>query len=168
MVIDQNAAASRGTTCPGTELPDEASARNTRSPTGCHSILSGAFAAARRREWTDRNLAESAKPPTTIRQSIPATSSDDVAKVIAEARERNPALGLYLWLVVVTGVRRGELYGPQIRDVDLDASPETVTDLAEPGPELQNGRVYSAGFFEDRWRRYPYPSLSRGFGSSRS
>ena len=46
--------------------------------------------------------------------------------------------------------------------------------LAEPGPERQNGRVYSAGFFEDRWRRYPDPSLSRGcwpaagFGSSRS
>jgi len=46
--------------------------------------------------------------------------------------------------------------------------------LAEPGPKRQNGRVYSAGFFEDRWRRYPDPSLSRGcwpaagFGSSRS
>jgi integrase len=43
-----------------------------------------------------------------------------VAKVIAEARERSTALGLYLWLVVVTGVRRGELCGLQIRDVDLD------------------------------------------------
>jgi hypothetical protein len=30
------------------------------------------------------------------------------------------ALGLYLWLVVVTGVRRGELCGLQIRDIDLD------------------------------------------------
>ena len=39
------------------------------------------------------------------------------------AREGNPALGLYLWLVVVTGVRRGELCGLQIRDVDLDRFP---------------------------------------------
>ena len=76
---------------------------------GIHSILSGAFAAAQRCEWIDRNPAESAKPPATIRQPIPATSPDDVAKVVAEARERNVALGLYLWLVVVTGVRRGEL-----------------------------------------------------------
>ena len=87
---------------------------------GIHSILSGAFAAAQRWEWTDRNPAESAKPPTTIRQPIPATSPDDVAKVIAEARARSTALGLYLWLVVVTGVRRGELCGLQIRDIDLD------------------------------------------------
>jgi integrase len=87
---------------------------------GIHSILSGAFAAAQRWEWTDRNPAESAKPPTTIRRPVPATSPDDVAKVIAGARERNAALGLYLWLVVVTGVRRGELCGLQIRDIDLD------------------------------------------------
>jgi integrase len=87
---------------------------------GIHSILSGAFAAAQRWEWTERNPAESAKPPTTIRQPIPATSPDDVAKVIAEASTRSPALGLYLWLVVVTGVRRGELCGLQIRDIDLD------------------------------------------------
>jgi integrase len=87
---------------------------------GIHSILSGAFAAAQRWEWTDRNPAESAKPPTTIRRPIPATSPDDVAKVIAEARGHNAALGLYLWLVVVTGVRRGELCGLQIRDIDLD------------------------------------------------
>ena len=87
---------------------------------GIHSILSGAFAAAQRWEWTDRNPAESAKPPTTYAAPIPATSPDDVAKVIAEARARSAALGLYLWLVVVTGVRRGELCGLQIRDIDLD------------------------------------------------
>ena len=86
---------------------------------GIHSILSGAFAAAQRWEWTDRNPTMTAKPPTTIRRPILATSPDDAAKVIAEARARNTALGLYLWLVVVTGVR-GELYGLQIRDVDLD------------------------------------------------
>jgi hypothetical protein len=62
-------------------------------------------------EWTDRNPAASAKPPTPGRQTILATSPEDVAKVIAEARARSAAMGLYLWLVVVTGVRRGELCG---------------------------------------------------------
>ncbi len=46
---------------------------------GIDSILSGAFAAAQRWEWTDRTPAESAKPPTTSRQPIPATSPEDVA-----------------------------------------------------------------------------------------
>ena len=87
---------------------------------GIHSILSGAFEAAMRWEWTDRNPARSAKPPALTRQTIVATSPEDVAKVIAEARGRSNAMGLYLWLVVVTGIRRGELCGLQIRDVDLD------------------------------------------------
>jgi integrase len=72
---------------------------------GIHSILSGASEAAMRWEWTDRNPAASAKPPTPSRQTILATTPEDVAKVIAEARARSAAMGLYLWLVVVTGVR---------------------------------------------------------------
>jgi integrase len=87
---------------------------------GIHNILSGAFQAAMRWEWTDRNPAASARPPTPSRQTILATSPEAVAKVIAEARACSAALGLYLWLVVVTGVRRGELCGLQIHDVDLD------------------------------------------------
>ena len=70
--------------------------------------------------WTDRNPARSAKPPTLSRQTVMATSPEAVAKVITAARAYSDALGLYLWLVVVTGVRRGELCGLQIRDVDLD------------------------------------------------
>jgi integrase len=86
---------------------------------GIHSILSGAFAAAQRWEWTERNPAATAKPPTTIRKPVAATTPEDAAKVIAEARAHSDALGLYLWLVVITGVRRGELCGLQICDLDL-------------------------------------------------
>src|SRR5262249_5667878 len=72
-------------------------------------------------EWVDRNAAEAAKPPAVnTRKSIPATPPEDVAKVIAQARAHSAALGLYLWLVVITGQRRGELCGLQIRDIDLD------------------------------------------------
>jgi integrase len=87
---------------------------------GIHSILSGAFAAAQRWEWIDRNPAESARPPTATRKTVPATPPEDVAKVIAAARARSTALGLYLWLVAITGARRGEMCGLQIRDVDLN------------------------------------------------
>jgi hypothetical protein len=46
----------------------------------------------------------------------PGTRLQALARVLATTAR----CGLYLWLVVVTGVRRGELCGLQIRDVDLD------------------------------------------------
>jgi integrase len=88
---------------------------------GIHNILSGAFATAQRWDWADRNPAESAKPPTATRKPIPATPPEDVAKVVAKARALNLlALALYVWLVAITGVRRGELCALQISEIHLD------------------------------------------------
>ena len=56
-----------------------------------HSILSGAFATAKRWEWIAWNPAESAKPPAVTRRPVPATSPEDVAKVIAEGRRTHRA-----------------------------------------------------------------------------
>ena len=84
-----------------------------------HSILSGAFATAKRWEWIAWNPAESAKPPAVTRRPLPATTPEDVAKVIAEGRKAHPVLALYLWLVAITGARRGELCALQVHDVDL-------------------------------------------------
>jgi integrase len=43
-----------------------------------------------------------------------------VAKVIAESRKTHPPMALYLWLVAITGARRGELCALQVCDVDLE------------------------------------------------
>jgi DNA-binding transcriptional regulator YhcF (GntR family) len=85
-----------------------------------HSILSGAFSTAERWEWTSWNPAESAKPPAITRRPVPATSPEDVAKVITEGRKTHPAMAVYLWLIAITGARRGELCALQVCDVDLD------------------------------------------------
>lgn len=86
-----------------------------------HSILSGAFDAAKRWKWIDENPAESAKPPTVTTVKRPATSPAEVAKVIALARETGrPLLALYVWLAAITGARRGELCAIQVRDIDLE------------------------------------------------
>jgi integrase len=85
-----------------------------------HSILSGAFAAAKRWEWIAWNPAESAKPPAAARRPLPATPPGDVAKVIAEGRKAHPETALYLWLMAISGARRGELCALQYCDVDLD------------------------------------------------
>jgi integrase len=85
-----------------------------------HSILSGAFATAKRWEWIDWNPAESAKPPTVSQRPRPATAPEDVAAVIAEGRKVHPEMALYLWLVTITGARRGELCALQVCDIDLN------------------------------------------------
>ncbi len=86
-----------------------------------HSILSGAFAAAVRWEWIDRNPASSAKLPKARPRSPVSPGPADVAKAIATARKMElDHLGLYLWLAAVTGARRGELCGLQWIDVDLE------------------------------------------------
>jgi hypothetical protein len=68
-----------------------------------HSILSGAFATAKRWEWIAGNPAESARPPGASRRPLPATSPEDVANVIAAGRTAHPEMALYLWLVAITG-----------------------------------------------------------------
>jgi integrase len=86
-----------------------------------HSILSGAFDAAKRWKWVDENPAESAKPPTVTTVKRPATSPAEVAAVIALARETERLLlALYVWLTAITGARRGELCAVQACDIDLE------------------------------------------------
>lgn len=86
-----------------------------------HSILSGAFEAAQRWGWVDRNPADSAKPPTVTSVKRPATPPEAVAAVIAEGRAREMhQLALYLWLAAITGARRGELCAVQVCDIDLE------------------------------------------------
>ena len=85
-----------------------------------HSILSGAFEAAQRWEWVDFNPAASAKPPTVRQKKQPAISPSVVVKVIEQARfSGQNAIALYVWLVAITGARRGELCAVQVRDIDL-------------------------------------------------
>ena len=87
-----------------------------------HAILSGAFTAAVRWEWIDRNPAASAKLPKAPHRSPTSPTPATVAAVIAAARDQElDLLALYLWLAAVTGARRGELCGLQWADVDLDA-----------------------------------------------
>ncbi len=86
-----------------------------------HAVLSGAFDAAQRWEWIDRNPADSAKPPTVTLKKRAATAPSNVVKVIGQARATGqPDVALYIWLAAITGARRGELCALQIRDTDLD------------------------------------------------
>jgi integrase len=68
------------------------------------------------------NPAESARLPTVIQKKRPATSPAVVVKVIQQARlSGQNALALHVWLVALTGVRRGELCAVQVRDIYLES-----------------------------------------------
>ena len=56
-----------------------------------HSILSGAFEAAERWEWVDRNPADSARPPTVTQKKRPATPPADVVQRDRPGPGRRPA-----------------------------------------------------------------------------
>lgn len=85
-----------------------------------HAILSGAFAAAIRWEWIERNPAKTAKLPRTWPRTATSPLPADVAKVIAAARASGQdLLALYLWLAAITGARRGELCALHWADLDF-------------------------------------------------
>jgi integrase len=56
-----------------------------------------------------------------IQKKTPATLPAAVVQVVQQARSRGQhAIALYVWLVAITGVRRGELCAVQVRDIDLE------------------------------------------------
>ena len=68
--------------------------------------------------------------------------------MIAEGRKAHPVLALYLWLVAITGGRRGELCALQVRDVDLVNSrpgDPRISGTSGPGQTGSTGRQLTKG-----------------------
>jgi integrase len=69
-----------------------------------HAILSGTFSAGVRWEWIGRNPVASTKLPKVPPRRPSCPQPDQVAKVIAAARDLGlELLALYLWLAAVHG-----------------------------------------------------------------
>jgi integrase len=91
-----------------------------------HAIISGALGAAVRWGWLPFNPAEAARVPAKLRPQPDPPSPRDAARIIEAAWERDDEWGLYVWLAMVTGARRGELLALRWRHIDLDAAVLTV------------------------------------------
>lgn len=86
-----------------------------------HAVLSGAFAAAVRWGWLPFNPAETVRQPAKRRPQPHPPTPAEAARIVEVATAKSAEWGLYIWLSIVTGARRGELCALRWRHVDLES-----------------------------------------------
>ncbi len=86
-----------------------------------HWILSGAMSAAVRWKWVPWNPMEGAEAPRRPAANPEPPSAADAAHIVNAAWDRGDLeWGTLVWLIMITGARRGELLALQWRDLDLE------------------------------------------------
>lgn len=85
-----------------------------------HAVISGALSAAVRWGWLPFNPAEAARIPAKPRPDPQPPSPEDAARLVEEAWRQDEQWGLYIWLAMVTGARRGELLALRWKHVEFD------------------------------------------------
>jgi integrase len=85
-----------------------------------HAVISGALSAAVRWDWLPFNPAETARIPAKPRPDPHPPTAADAARLVEEAWAQDEQWGLYLWLAMVLGARRGELVALRWQHVDLE------------------------------------------------
>jgi integrase len=89
-----------------------------------HSIISATLSAAVRWEWISSNPARVAQRPRAKAPEPNPPSAADAARLLDAAFALDDDWGTLVWLVMTTGMRRGEVCALRWRDIDFDA--ETV------------------------------------------
>jgi integrase len=89
-----------------------------------HSIINGTLSAAMRWDWIGSNPARVAKRPKAKAPEPAPPSTSEATRLLDAAFEMDDGWGTLVWLVMTTGLRRGEVCALRWRDIDLDA--ETI------------------------------------------
>jgi integrase len=85
-----------------------------------HTTISGALSAAVRWEWIKSNPANVARKPRQPEPQPDPPSSEEAARIIAAAWDEDEDWGTFVWLAMVSGMRRAELLGIRWFHVELD------------------------------------------------
>jgi integrase len=85
-----------------------------------HAVLSAAFRAAVRWGWIPFNPMDAVRQPSRPKPSPQPPSPAETARLVEEATRQSAEWGLYLWLAVVSGARRGEMLALRWSHLDLD------------------------------------------------
>jgi integrase len=89
-------------------------------------VLGGALNAAKRWGWITLNPLDAAVRPRAPQPRPDPPSPEEAAKIVNAAWAEDYEWGLFVWLALVTGARRGELLALTWEDVDLVGSVLTV------------------------------------------
>jgi integrase len=84
-----------------------------------HIAISAALSAAVRWEWIKSNPAAVAKKPRQAAPEPDPPSAEQAARILAAAWEQDDTWGTFVWLTLVTGMRRAELLALHWDDFDL-------------------------------------------------
>jgi integrase len=110
-----------GALCDGRPTPDHTCKPMAPSSVRhVHALLSAALGYAVSWGWIERNPAEYAHPPKLARRQAVPPEPDEVARLLNAVWAEDAEFGLFLWLAVTTGARRGELAGLRWHRVRLD------------------------------------------------
>ncbi|MGD9529877.1 MAG: tyrosine-type recombinase/integrase [Dehalococcoidia bacterium] len=91
-----------------------------------HYVLSGAYKRAVRWRWVNASPMDQAEPPPVPPPDPQPPTPTEAARLITEAARVDPDWGIFVWLTMVTGARRGELCALRWRHVDLERGVITV------------------------------------------
>ncbi len=86
----------------------------------CHTVARQSLEQARRWGLIARNPAIDATPPPQRRREITPPTVAQVQQLLVAADAEDPDFGVFLWVLAVTGCRRGEACALRWTDVDLE------------------------------------------------
>jgi integrase len=86
-----------------------------------HACLSSAFSQAARWEWVDKDPTKLVRAPSLPNKRPTIPSIEEVSKLLTAARaSKRPEIAAAIWMSATTGIRRGELCGLRITDIDTE------------------------------------------------
>jgi integrase len=104
----------------------------------CHTVMRQSLEQARRWGLIARNPAVDATPPPQRRREIEPPTVEQVQKLLDAALADDPDFAAYLWVLAVTGCRRGEGCALRWTDVDLERAEIAIRrSITQVGRELR-------------------------------